>query len=130
MRGVISLAAALALPNQVASGLPFPDRDLIIFLTFCVILATLVGQGLLFPAVIRAVNIEDDTRDQDEELNARLEIAFASDFADVMEAQREGTAETGRYGADLGVSVVTLWQNRDGYPRDGDSVPAPRPPSP
>ena len=78
MRGSVSLAAALAIPLTIDGGAPFPERDLIVFLAFCVILATLVGQGLLFPAVIRAVNIEDDTRDQDEELNARLEIAFAA----------------------------------------------------
>ena len=45
MRGVVSLAAALALPLKVDSGGPFPERDLVIFLTFSVILATLVGQG-------------------------------------------------------------------------------------
>ncbi|HEX5910292.1 MAG TPA: hypothetical protein VFY44_07345, partial [Thermoleophilaceae bacterium] len=78
MRGSVSLAAALAIPLTIDGGAPFPERDLIVFLAFCVILATLVGQGLLFPAVIRAVDIEDDTRDQDEELNARLEIAFAA----------------------------------------------------
>jgi glycogen debranching enzyme len=59
----------------------------------------------------------DVTNHGDREQRVRLEIGFASDFADVMEAQREGTVETGRYGADLGVRVVTLWQNRDGYRR-------------
>jgi len=59
----------------------------------------------------------DVTNHGDREQRVRLEISFASDFADVMEAQREGTVETGRYGADLGVRVVTLWQNRDGYRR-------------
>ena len=78
MRGSVSLAAALAIPLTVDGGAPFPERDLIVFLAFCVILTTLVGQGLAFPAVIRAVHVEDDTRDQDEELSARLEIAFAA----------------------------------------------------
>ena len=53
MRGVVSLAAALALP------LTFPDRDLVIFLTFAVILATLVGQGLTLPLLIGRLNIDD-----------------------------------------------------------------------
>ena len=53
MRGVVSLAAALALP------LDFPERDLIIFLTFAVILATLVGQGLTLPILINRLNIDD-----------------------------------------------------------------------
>jgi len=78
MRGSVSLAAALAIPTSIDSGAPFPDRDLVIFLTFCVILATLVFQGLSMPALIRAMGIERDTVDQDEEMNARLEIAFAA----------------------------------------------------
>ena len=52
VRGIVSLAAALALPLMTASGAPFPHRDLILLLTFWVILVTLVGQGLLLPAVI------------------------------------------------------------------------------
>ena len=49
MRGIVSLAAALALPVTIAPGVPFPDRDLILFVTFVVILVTLVGEGLLLP---------------------------------------------------------------------------------
>jgi CPA1 family monovalent cation:H+ antiporter len=56
MRGVVSLAAALALPASV-DGKPFPHRDLIQFLTFWVIFATLVGQGLTLPLVIRALGV-------------------------------------------------------------------------
>jgi monovalent cation/hydrogen antiporter len=57
VRGIVSLAAALAIPFAIASGEPFPDRDLILFLTFCVILVTLVCQGLLLPQVIRALGL-------------------------------------------------------------------------
>jgi Na+/H+ antiporter len=57
IRGTVSLAAALAIPLTIESGAPFPDRDLILFLTFAVILVTLVGQGLLFPAVMRALGL-------------------------------------------------------------------------
>src|SRR6202043_3654404 len=53
VRGIVSLAAALAIPFATADGRPFPDRDLILFLTFSVILVTLVGQGLMLPTVIR-----------------------------------------------------------------------------
>jgi Na+/H+ antiporter len=52
VRGIVSLAAALAIPFTLQNGQPFPHRDLILFLTFCVILVTLVGQGLLLPLVI------------------------------------------------------------------------------
>jgi Na+/H+ antiporter len=52
VRGIVSLAAALAIPLTTTAGQPFPDRDLILFLTFAVIVVTLVGQGLLFPRVV------------------------------------------------------------------------------
>lgn len=78
MRGGVALAAALAIPLETDAGAPFPERDLIIFLAFCTILVTLVAQGLAFPALIRALGIEEDTRDSDEELAARLETAFAA----------------------------------------------------
>ena len=53
IRGIVSLAAALSIPLTTRDGRPFPDRDLILFLAFSVILVTLVGQGLLMPLVIR-----------------------------------------------------------------------------
>ncbi|HUE39258.1 MAG TPA: hypothetical protein VMR29_07115 [Candidatus Binatia bacterium] len=59
IRGIVSLAAALAIPLTTTSGAPFPDRDLILFVTFCVIVVTLVGQGLLMPAVIRRLGLAD-----------------------------------------------------------------------
>ncbi len=59
IRGIVSLAAALAIPFATASGEPFPHRDLILFLTFSVILVTLVGQGLLLPMVIRSLGLTD-----------------------------------------------------------------------
>ncbi|HEX2070547.1 MAG TPA: Na+/H+ antiporter [Thermoleophilaceae bacterium] len=78
MRGAVSLAAALAVPLSTDAGTAFPERDLILFLTFSVIIATLVLQGLAFPALIRALRLDEDTSDADEELEARLEIAFAA----------------------------------------------------
>jgi monovalent cation/hydrogen antiporter len=75
---VISLAAALALPNQTVLGGQFSDRDLIIFLTFCVILATLVVQGLSLPSLIRALGLEDDRIGEKEETHGRIQIAEAA----------------------------------------------------
>ncbi len=60
MRGVVSLAAALALPLSTAAGAPFPGRNEIIFLSFCVILVTLVFQGLTLPLLVRALGIAND----------------------------------------------------------------------
>jgi CPA1 family monovalent cation:H+ antiporter len=59
MRGVVSLAAALSIPLLAAEGHPFPFRNLILFITFIVILITLVFQGLTLPWLIRKVNPED-----------------------------------------------------------------------
>ena len=78
MRGAVSLAAALAIPLTTDAGLPFPERDLIIFLTFCVILGTLVFQGLTLPAVIRAFRIEPDNLDEREDAKARIKAADAA----------------------------------------------------
>ena len=72
MRGAVSLAAALALP------LDFPLRDLILFLTFAVILATLVLQGLTLPTLIRRLRFSDDGAEQQEELRARLAATHAA----------------------------------------------------
>jgi CPA1 family monovalent cation:H+ antiporter len=53
VRGVVSLAAALAIPYTIASGAPFPHRDQILFITFGVIVITLVGQGMMLPLVVK-----------------------------------------------------------------------------
>lgn len=78
MRGVVSLAAALALPLVTSNGTPFPRRDLILFLTFCVILVTLVLQGLTLPMLIRWLKIVDDFSIQREEMEGRLRAAEAA----------------------------------------------------
>jgi Na+/H+ antiporter len=78
MRGVVSLAASLALPLTIQNGAPFPGRDLILFLTFVVILATLVVQGLSLPLLIRWLGIEDDRAAEKEEMIARLKANEAA----------------------------------------------------
>ena len=78
MRGAVSLAAALALPLRTDAGTPFPGRDLILFLTFSVILVTLVGQGLTLPLVIRVLGIEDDGLDDRQDAKARIHAAEAA----------------------------------------------------
>jgi monovalent cation/hydrogen antiporter len=76
IRGIVSLAAALAIPFTVADGSPFPDRDLILILVFAVIFVTLVGEGLTLPAVVRALGLADAGRreretERAEEFNVR-----------------------------------------------------------
>jgi CPA1 family monovalent cation:H+ antiporter len=72
MRGAVSLAVALALPLTTDAGEEFPQRDLIIFLTFAVIFFTLVVQGLSLAALIRRLGVSDGGADADEEIRARL----------------------------------------------------------
>ncbi|HET6276496.1 MAG TPA: Na+/H+ antiporter [Candidatus Cybelea sp.] len=76
MRGGVSLAAALAIPLETVSG-PFPYRDLLIFLTFVVLLVTLVGQGGTLPWLIRCLRIEDDGAAVREERLALMATARA-----------------------------------------------------
>jgi Na+/H+ antiporter len=77
MRGGDSLVIALTLPMVTASGSPFPGRDLIIFLTFGVILVSLIVQGLSLKAVIRLLKLQADGTADTEEANARLKSARA-----------------------------------------------------
>ena len=77
MRGVLALAAAISLPTVLENGEPFPQRNFIIFLTFCVIFATLVLQGLTLPAVIRKLGLAVGSEHNLEEQQARLLILNA-----------------------------------------------------
>src|SRR5439155_998420 len=69
VRGVVSLAAALAIPLAIANGQPFPHRDLILFITYGVILVTLVGLGLMLPAVIRWLGVGEHRAAEERELD-------------------------------------------------------------
>jgi CPA1 family monovalent cation:H+ antiporter len=90
-RGAVSLAAALALPTA------FPQRDLALYLTFVVIVVTLVGQGLTLPWVIRRLGVSDDGADEQEELEARRRQVDAAlirlDELNMMDWTREETVE-------------------------------------
>ena len=78
MRGAVSLAAALAIPLETDAGEPIRERPLILFVTFCVILATLVLQGLSLPFAIRRLGVEPDGGDELEENKARKLAARAA----------------------------------------------------
>lgn len=78
MRGVVSLAAAFALPLTLSDGKSFPGRNYILFLTFSVILTTLVLQGLSLPLLIRKLGITYDGEADEEERRARLEANKAA----------------------------------------------------
>ena len=78
MRGIVTLAAALALPVTTAAGTPFPFRAEIILISFAVILATLVLQGLSLAPIIRALHLEEDRGFEREEMLAREQAASAA----------------------------------------------------
>src|SRR5579883_1679350 len=92
MRGVIALAAALSLPESLPDGTPFPARNIIIFFTFCVILVTLVGQGLTFPFIIRKLGLArtGPLPNQEEQLALRKMIQSAISY---LQQQKEKDSE-------------------------------------
>jgi CPA1 family monovalent cation:H+ antiporter len=78
MRGVLALAAAISLPELLEDGSVFPQRNLIIFMTFCVILVTLVLQGLTLPSLIRVLGLSETSGSRKEEQSARQKILQAA----------------------------------------------------
>ncbi len=90
MRGIVTLAAALALPIVMTDGSPFPKRDFIIFASFAVILSTLVIQGLSLPFIIRWLGFDEENTEQLEELYARRKAAEAA-ISHIEELAASGT---------------------------------------
>jgi monovalent cation/hydrogen antiporter len=84
MRGAVSLAAALALPTLTDAGEPFSERPLILFITFCVILFTLVVQGLSLPLLVRFVRTEDDGEEREENKARKLAARAALDRLELL----------------------------------------------
>lgn len=78
MRGMVSLAAALSIPEYVSAGAPFPARDLILFITFAVILVTLLGQGLTLPWFINKFHVVDDDAPDLTGATARVRVSEAA----------------------------------------------------
>jgi CPA1 family monovalent cation:H+ antiporter len=87
MRGVVALAAAISLPEYLANGSPFPQRNLIVFLTFSVIFVTLVLQGLTLPPLIRWLGLSGAGGVDPEEEKARRQMTQAA--LAYLEAARE-----------------------------------------
>jgi Na+/H+ antiporter len=130
LRGAVSLAAALAIPLQTDAGAAFPGRELIIFLAFCVILFTLVVQGLSLPLLIRALHVEDDDSEAREEAIARKRAAQAAllRIEELIEEDwvREDTAERmrglynfriNRFGERLGHGDGSVEEQSQAYQR-------------
>jgi Na+/H+ antiporter len=101
MRGVISLAAAIALPRVLANGAPFMQRNLIIFLAFCVILVTLVLQGLTLPPLIRVLGLAGSAEPDAEEKEARR-VMLQAGLKHLEEAAKNDKPEFAEIYDDLG----------------------------
>ncbi|MCU1307665.1 MAG: Na+/H+ antiporter [Acidobacteriaceae bacterium] len=121
MRGVIALAAALALPETLADGSPFPQRNLIVFLTFCVILVTLVLQGLTLPALIRRLGLAGPQGRHCGEKEARR-IVLESALAHIEAAREEDRPEFASVYDDLAQHYRERLENIVGSSEDQDGA--------
>ena len=90
MRGVLALAAALSLPERLNNGAPFPQRNMIIFLSFCAIFTTLVLQGLSMPALIRQLGLAGVSTNEEELIARRQMIQSALDSLAKLSEQAAG----------------------------------------
>jgi len=95
VRGVVSLAAALAIPLTTAGGAPFPDRDLILFVTFGLIVVTLVGQGIALPGIVRRLGLARHVSDERQHEHA-AELAARSGALGVAQNRLEQFVAAGR----------------------------------
>jgi monovalent cation/hydrogen antiporter len=110
VRGVVSLAAALAIPLTTAVGAPFPDRDLILFVTFGLIIVTLVGQGLVLPTVVSWLGLAHHAADE-REREHKAELAARSDALAVAQNHLQQLAARGR----ISPEVLAILQARHEY---------------
>ena len=110
MRGIVSLAAALALPYLIEGGTPFPHRDLIIFLTFFVIAVTLVVQGLSIGPLIRVLKVGADWSADEELQRAKIALGKAAIAAiDAREKEEQIAKDVAdRIRAEF-AEKITLW---------------------
>ncbi len=122
MRGIVSLAAALALPVTLANGEPFPQRDLIVFLTFIVIAVTLVVQGLSLPVLIRRLKVGTDWSLHDEHQHARSALGAAALAAidSLAERERMPAALAARVRAEFAEKIERSFADRPAAETDTD----------
>ena len=120
MRGIVSLAAALALPITLPDGTPFPYRDLIIFLTFFVITITLIGQGLSLPVLIRHLKVGTDwnLKDERHQVRAAMSAAALTAIDQIIEAENAPAAWADQLRAELTARIaLAASEEADSTPR-------------
>ncbi len=130
IRGVVSLAAALSIPVMMSANQPFPDRHLILFLTFSVIVVTLVVQGPALPWLVRKLGLVDSGRreqleQEEREADARLEAARAAlNRLDELSAEIKVPAEQIRQVRELQSDRVSQFERRRDRCGDGGELAA------
>ncbi|BBZ26435.1 Na+/H+ antiporter [Mycolicibacterium madagascariense] len=111
MRGVVSLAAAFAVPLTTLSGAPFPGRPQLVFLTFVVVVGTLLLHGLTLPWIIKVLDVQGDDAHQDalDEAAAQTKAAqaAAARLDEIMAAQRADSDVHQR-----AASILRHWNDR------------------
>jgi Na+/H+ antiporter len=121
IRGIVSLAAALAIPLTLEDGSPFPHRDLILFLTFAVILVTLVGQGLTLPWVIRGLGLAHAGQ-REQELERQEEFAARREAIDAASRRLDWLARERALPGEIVEPLSTAHIHRLRYLNYGSSV--------
>src|SRR4030095_12820114 len=130
IRGVVSLAAALSIPVMISADQAFPDRNLILFLTFSVIVVTLVVQGPTLPWLVRKLGLADSGskeqfQHQQREADARLEAARAAlDRLHELSAESNVPAEQIRQVRELQANRVSQFERRRDLCGDGSEIAA------
>ena len=119
VRGVVSLAAALAIPLFTAAGTPFPDRDLILIVTFGVIVVTLIGQGLLLPGLVRWLGLNKHAAEE-QQREQKAELAVRAEALKVAQARLKQLADSGEISTDVHAALRARHDYRTGrLPRSG-----------
>jgi CPA1 family monovalent cation:H+ antiporter len=109
VRGVVSLAAALAIPLTTLAGAPFPYRDLILFVTFGVIVVTLVGQGSVLPGVVRWLALGSHAAEEREREHA-AELAARAEALNVVQNRLDRLAAEGRIAPEV-LAILRAWHD-------------------
>jgi CPA1 family monovalent cation:H+ antiporter len=125
VRGVVSLAAALAVPLTTVTGSPLPARDLILFVTFAVIVITLIGQGVSLPLVVRWLGLGRDAA-KEHERERKAELAARAEALNIAHARLKQLVDSGQISADVHSVLRARQEYRSGrLPRTGaDGLPA------
>src|SRR5580692_3098937 len=125
VRGVVSLAAALAVPLTTATGSPFPARDLILFVTFAVIVVTLIGQGVALPLIVRWLGLGRDAA-KEYEREHKAELAARAEALNIAHARLKELVDSGQISPDVHAVLRARQEYRSGrLPRtDADGLGA------